>query len=712
MSYDLLIIESPNKRKKLASLLPDTFRIEASVGHIRDLPPRALGVDLNTFVATYEYSDRGEDVVKKLRSLAKGARNVYLGTDPDREGEAIAWHLKEALNLTNPYRVKFQELTKAAVTKSMQSPGKIDDNLVDAQQARRVLDRLVGWKASSRISDAVGTKASAGRVQTPSVVMIVDRENAIRNFVSVPHFGVELTFDGPNGKWTADWNFKPFLPKGETLWLDGATAAGVANIRDVAVVGVEDAPAYRKPPGAFTTDTLLQAAFNSRELRMSAEQTMDAAQALFQDGHITYHRTDSPNLSLEAIEEIRALAKQRGWKVPDEPRRFKVGADAQEGHEAIRPTHLDVDEAGATDQQRALYRLIRERAIASQLADAEYSVRTVLLKSIVEIAGRNLDFRGTGRTLTSPGWLALTASDLAEEEDDDGPKVPDNPVPIIAAGTPLRALAGEMKSKHTQPPAYFTEASLVGELKKNGVGRPSTYKSIVSTIKDRGYVTQDQKRKLRPTTLAETMVREVKGKFSFADPTFTAAMEAQLDKIAGGTQQYAPVVRAMNTVLDAELSRLPVVERPKPTGPECPVCHKGVLTARPGKYGQWHGCTAYPECTAKYPDKNGQPDYTPRVAQERDPSWPDCPEGCGGYLVPREGAKGRFWGCSSYKSGKCKAIFDDAGGKPNFDRSQRALPKGVTANSDGTVNIRIANFDSRGGSGRKGGSRKKSSKKW
>lgn len=655
----LLIVESPTKAKKISSILGSGWTVKASIGHIRDLPTHEMGVSLDDFSIQYVYrpgkngKSGGREVVKQLREEARRASSVYLGTDIDREGESIAWHLAQELNLSNPLRVGFNEITKSAIEKALASPEDINEDRVRAQEARRVLDRLVGYRVSPKLSDMVGQPLSAGRVQTPALRLIVEREREIRSFVSREHYGVVLTFDGG---WRAEWNFKPFLTGEDKIWTDRAIADAVAQIRDVVVLECTPSEEKRSPSPAFTTSTVQQAA--SVKLKMRPQQTMQVAQKLFESGHITYHRTDDPNLSEEGIKAIREFATEHGLPLPPQPRRWKAKSGAQEAHEGIRPTHIEVENAGDSDEEKALYRLIRQQALASQLADALYAARTIVLRARSAAIGSQLpEFTGKGRVLTSPGWLAITGGDTTKEDEDEEPT---NPIPQIEAGTPLTACAGETKVKNTQPPGAYTEASLIKELERREIGRPSTYASIMATLDKRNYVELDNKRKLHPTKIGEVVVDALVGRFAFADLGFTRAMEAELDKIAVGQRRYIDLVRSTNIVLDQELAKLGTVSvaRIERDGPKCPTCKSGILVKRKGKYGSFWSCDAFRTtgCKAAFPDKRGKPDFTPRTAAQPDENAPTCPT-CGkGKLIKRESKNGPFYGCTEYKNG-CRAAF-------------------------------------------------------
>jgi DNA topoisomerase I len=411
----LLIVESPNKVKKIKEILGAGWEVAASVGHIRDLPSKELGVQAPEYRPQYELTDRGGDVVKRLRVLVGKADEVYLATDPDREGEAIAWHLQEALKLRAPRRVRFDAITPEVIRRAVAAPRSIDPALVHAQEARRVLDRLVGYQVSPVLSRQTGQRGlSAGRVQSPALRLVVEREREIESFREVNHFGAELSFAG--GSWRAQWETAPFLPKraragargdgaapaaresdapeyesgsqvessapgpdSAAYILDRALAERAAACRLCTVLASANRQVRESPPPPFTTSTMLQAA--SVRLRWRPEATAAVGQRLFEAGLITYHRTDSQNFSAEGLAAVRGYAEEHRLPLPPTGRRFRSKESAQEAHEAVRPTHFADERAGEDREQEQLYRLIWERAVASQLADAVWSVNTTRLQA-------------------------------------------------------------------------------------------------------------------------------------------------------------------------------------------------------------------------------------------------------------------------------------------------------------------------------------------
>ena len=553
-----MIVESPNKIRKIREILGAGWDVAASIGHIRDLPVKDLGIGMPGYRPQYEMSGRGADVVKGLRARVAKAEAVYLATDPDREGEAIAWHLAQTLKLKKPHRVSFDAITPEVIRRAMAAPRTVDGALVHAQEARRVLDRLVGYQVSPVLSrEAARRGLSAGRVQSPAIRLVVEREREIEAFREVRHFGAELSFAG--GSWRAQWETAPFLKEvageRERYILDQTLAARAAACRECTVLSSANRLQKQPPPPPFTTSTLLQAA--SVRLRWKPDATAQVAQRLFEAGLITYHRTDSQNFSTETLKEVRGYAEDRGLPLPDRARSWPARGNAQEAHEAIRPTHFPVEQAGEDPAQQALYRLIWLRAVASQLADAEWSVNTTRLSA--RQGEEAFVFKAEGRVLQAPGWKALTARDDAEEDEEKAEG--DGKVPVLAVGAAARAESGRVLYKKTEPPKRYTQAALIKKLESIGIGRPSTYSAILKNIQARGYL-QDEEKFLRPTELGYVVVDALVTRFSFVEYEFTRALEQQLDDIAEGKAEYLQVVSAADARLQSELLALGGAPRP------------------------------------------------------------------------------------------------------------------------------------------------------
>lgn len=600
MCAKLLILESPGKVKKVQEILGPGWKVAVSVGHVRDLPVKEMGVAAPDFKPQYIPTDRGKDVLSRLAGMVKNAEEVFLATAPDREGEAIAWHLQDALKLKNAKRVTYTEITEAAIRAALSTPRSIDTALVAAQEGRRVLDRFCGYMVSGPLSNASGEKLSAGRVQSPAVRLVVDREREIKAFSSTTHYGAELTFenvDNITDGWKAALLVKPWLEEGQGYLLDKSLAEKAAALLTLDVLDCKESESRTAPPAPFTTSTMQQAA--SSLLKFTPKQTMQLAQRLYEQGAITYMRTDSPNLSQEAVHAIRAYCEEKGWPLVEAPRKWKSKEGAQEAHEAIRPTHIEIEEAGETADEKALYRLIRLRSLACQLEDAVYAVRTLQLGADVD--GRQALFEAKGRTLLSQGWKVLADQEggpYAEGEGSEEEKEPINPVPVMKPGTKATALPGTVTTKKTKPAARFTEASLIRELEKRGIGRPSTYAAIIDTISSRKYVTTE-KRFLVPTPLGEKIVSGLCGHFSFIEYDFTRTMEQSLDDIAEGKADYRAVIASAHDQLSRE-----VQEFAKATGRVCEKCGKPMVhrVKKPGKDGKggydFWGCSGWPECSS------------------------------------------------------------------------------------------------------------------
>ena len=573
------------------------------------------------------------------------AEIIYLATDPDREGEAIAWHLKDALGLDEDdyERVTFDEITAPAIRAAITKARKIDSNLVYAQEARRALDRIVGYLVSPLISNLLGQNLSAGRVQSVAVRLVVDLERQILAFKKTNHFGAAVTFDG--GKWKAEWDTKPFVTDEAPYVLDEALAKQAADCRQFKVLDSGTEKKREAPPSPFSTSLLLQAA--SVTLKRDPEQTAKDAQKLFEQGVITYIRTDGVNISTEAAAEVRAYAEGKGWALPEKPRQFKAKGGAQEAHEAIRPTSIDVLEAGEDEHQRKLYALIWQRTVASQLADAHYKVNSVTLEAVDST--QPFQFKAKGRTLVEQGWRVLTAKDAVEDKADEGDEV-GGAVPVLDAGTSKTADSGELLKKATKAPSRYTKASLIKKLETEGIGRPATYPAIMGNIMARGYLVED-KRYLVPTETGKTLVEHLmKAGFEFMELAFTRDMEAQLDQIADGQRDYLDVVAPAYRQLQSELAAVASSGDFKPRF-ACPKCSAGLRKfQKPGKLPVWY-CTN-DDCKTFLDDLNGQP-----VERKEHP----CPKCETTLRLYKKKAVGIGWFCPT---DDCKTFLDDENGLP------------------------------------------------
>lgn len=657
----LMVVESPNKIKKLESILGAGWKVMASVGHIRDLPRNDLGIVQPNFALNYEFIPPvtmqgrtfpgGAERVARIRKEAANAEMVYLASDPDREGEAIAWHLKETLELDESeyLRVTFDAITPEVIRAALSNPRKIDYDLVHAQEARRALDRMYGYLVSPLLTDLLGMPLSAGRVQSPAVRVVVDQERRIKAFKKTSHFGAVVVFDG--AAWDAEWNTTPFVSEESPYVLDEALAKRAADSRQFRVTESDTATAKESPPSPFSTSLLLQAA--SVSLKLDPEVTAKLAQKLFEQGVITYIRTDSVNFSAEANDEIRQFAETKGWTVPDKARRFKTKGDAQEAHEAIRPTHIEVEDAGEDDSQRALYRLIWNRSMASQLADAQYKVNSVTL--VATDGQESFEFSAKGRVLIEKGWRVLTAKDAVKDDEaggDENGERTSGSVPMLGIGSAKQAESGELLRKQTKAPSRFTKASLIAKLEAEGIGRPSTYPAIMQNIMSKGYL-GEVKRFLEPMEAGVLLVDQlVKAEFGFIELAFTRGLEEELDVIAEGNCGYVDVVEPAFTQLQADIEAVGSNGAMKPRFP-CPKCESALRRYAPaGKSPFW--CCTNAACKTFMDDVEGKP------VERKTYLCTTCGTGNMRRFKRKTGG-GFLWACSTEG---CQHFMDDDKGKP------------------------------------------------
>lgn len=584
----LLIVESPSKAKTIEKYLDGAFTVRASVGHIRDLPKsNKKAIDIpGGFIPHYEISKGKEKVVDELQALAEKAKEIILATDPDREGEAISWHLKELLDADKKVkatikRVAFNEITKEAVIEALKEPRDIDDKLVKAQEARRVLDRLVGYDLSGIIWKKVRYGLSAGRVQSPALRLIMEREREIRAFVPVTYFVLEADLETKKSeKVTFTCSENPSTGKEA----ERIVTAGKKNTWEV--VDVKETEAKRSPKAPFTTSTLQQAA--SSRLGFSPKRTMQVAQKLYEAGHISYMRTDSTTLSAVAVAAISSMVEKKFGKEYKEVRTFKTKVkNAQEAHEAIRPTHFEKSSAGNNEEQKRLYQLIWSRTVASQMADAKV-LRTRITANITE--DTIPDFAANGSRVLFDGWLR--ADPDARGEDVELPKV--------SGGDPLSLLDMRSLEKQTEPPARYSEAALVKALEERGIGRPSTYASIISTLEDRGYV-EKEGRALRPTDTGEVVSGFLEDNFpTYISDTFTAEMESELDDIANGDREYVKTLKDFYGPFQKDIKEKDKLAKATNLGDadkkfKCPKCGSSMVI-KLGRGGKFLSCSRYPDC--------------------------------------------------------------------------------------------------------------------
>ncbi len=587
MSNTLVIVESPAKAKTIEKYLGKGYTVKASVGHVRDLPKSNKdAVDIEGgFIPKYIISTGKAKVIEDLQIAARKADHVLLATDPDREGEAIAWHVAELLKkeTKNPKRIVFHEITEPAVKEALLHPREIDCNLKEAQEARRVLDRLVGYDLSGLIWKKVRYGLSAGRVQSPALRIIMEREREIRAFIPETFF--VITANTKTDK-------KTVLPL--TCVEEPKTQAEADRIVEIGrahpwnIVEVKETEQKRSPHAPFTTSTLQQAA--STRLGFSPSRTMGAAQKLYEAGHITYMRTDSTTMSAVAVSQIIALLHKEYGKEYVQPRTYKTKSkSAQEAHEAIRPSNFGLKHAGHTDDQKKLYELIWARAVASQMADALMK-RTKILANVVGTKETIPDFAQNGSRVIFPGWLSVDTRARGEDVE----------VPVLKSGDSLTLVSLDHEAKQTQPPSRYTEAGLIKELEKRGIGRPSTYASIMHTIIDRGYVLKEG-RTLMPTDTGDLVSSFLEKHFmEYIDDDFTSEMEDKLDNIANGEGEYVKTLSEFYKPFKKAVDAKENIEKITNLGPgpkefPCPLC-KSAMVIKLGKTGKFLSCDRYPDC--------------------------------------------------------------------------------------------------------------------
>lgn len=646
----LIIVESPTKAKTISKFLKDQYIIESSYGHIRDLPKsnkKAIDIE-GGFIPHYEISAGKEDVVAKIKNLAKNAKEVLLATDPDREGEAIAWHLAEALGLgisnskfpiskqiqnskSKIQRIAFHEITQSAIEEAIKHPRDIDMNLVKAQEARRVLDRLVGYDLSGLIWKKVRYGLSAGRVQSPALRIIMEKEREIRAFIPEKYWVITGEFQTEQkDKITLTCEEEPKDEKETNRILE------IGRANPWRITEIKQTETKRSPRAPFTTSTLQQTA--SSRLGFSPSRTMGVAQKLYEQGLITYMRTDSVNISKEAMPVIYKTIEKNYGKEYLEPRIYKTKSkSAQEAHEAIRPTNFELKSAGANEEQARLYKLIWERTVSSQMADAK-TLKTKVSANI-DKEGMIPNFSVIGSITVFLGWL--TADQEAQGEEVQIPK--------LSEGEKMKLLEINSQGKQTEPPGRYTEAGLVKELEKREIGRPSTYASIIKTINDRGYVTKEGKT-LHPTDTGEVVSTFLENNFEkYINDSFTAEMENELDEIAEGKIKYEKVLKDFYGPFSKDVKSKEKIEKITNLGEseeKCPVCG-GPMVIKLSKNGKFLSCAKFPKCVGAR-KADGSIMEGPKETGEK------CPDCATGKLVEREGRFGKFISCNNYP--KCKFI--------------------------------------------------------
>ncbi|MCR4281351.1 MAG: type I DNA topoisomerase, partial [Candidatus Kaiserbacteria bacterium] len=597
----------------------------------------------NDFTPNYVIVKGKEKVIDELRDIAKRSDEVILATDPDREGEAIAWHLAEAIKLKKPKRIVFHEITEHAVQEALAHPRLIDDNLRRAQEARRVLDRLFGYDLSGLIWKKVRYGLSAGRVQSPALRILMEREREIKAFVPEKFWIVSADLQTKKKEaFTATCAEEPKTEE-EAKRISDSAKAGAWH-----VVSVDETEQMRGPRAPFTTSTLQQVA--STRLGFSPSRTMGVAQKLYEAGHISYMRTDSTNLGAEAQANILAVVASDFGKEYVSPRVYKTKSkNAQEAHEAVRPTDARKKNLGANEEQKKLYELIRARALASQMTEAKM-LRTKILSNITG-AEKIPDFYVNGSRVIFDGWLAA----------DQGARGEDVELPKVAKADPLTLVDARFEGKETQPPSRYSEAGLVKELEKRGIGRPSTYASIIKTLEDRGYV-EKQGRTLLPTPTGDVVSSFIEQNFAeYISDTFTAEMEDELDEIADGKREYAKTLKSFYTPFHKAVKGKDKIAKitnmgDAPAEFPCPIC-KGKMVYKLSKTGRFMSCADFPKCLGARKE-DGSEIAPPKEIGE---ACPDCSlktgKLSGGQLIEREGKFGRFIACSNYP--KCKFVKQD-----------------------------------------------------
>jgi DNA topoisomerase-1 len=653
----LLIVESPSKAKTIEKYLGGAYTVRASVGHIRDLPKSnkdAIDIPLG-FVPHYVVTPGKEKVISEIETLARKADEVLLATDPDREGEAIAWHIAEVLREDgekskskktdaemHPKRVTYYEITRSAIEEALKHPREIDQNLRKAQEARRVLDRLVGYDLSGLIWKKVRYGLSAGRVQSPALRIIMEREREIRAFKPEQYWTIEAdteTKDKARMTLSCDEEPRDFKVVEKILALGNQEIWAVKNVTET--------EAKRSPKAPFTTSTLQQTA--STRLGYAPSNTMRIAQKLYEAGLITYMRTDSTNLSTTALDQVSAMvAKKYGAGYAQRNVYKTKSKNAQEAHEAIRPTDVNKEIAGLADDQKKLYRLIWQRTMASQMTDAK-----ILRTKIIAQIGAHTDiptFSINGSRMLFDGWLAADPEARGEDVE----------LPPVSIGEVLKLIDIRSQEKFTEPPGRYTEAGLIKELEKRGIGRPSTYASIMKTIEDRGYVNKEGKT-LIPTDTGDVVSSFLEQNFAeYISDTFTADMEDKLDNIAEGKADYVKTLKDFYGPFLKDVKAKDKIDKVTNLGEAdpkfiCPVC-SGPMVIKLSKNGKFLSC-------AKFPDCNGARKITGEELEGPKETGEMCPECKVGKLIERDGKFGRFIACANYP--KCKYIKKGEGAPVN-----------------------------------------------
>jgi DNA topoisomerase I len=669
----LVIVESPSKAKTIKKYLGDDYDVIASQGHIIDLPSSKFGVDIeNNFKPEYKTMKGKAKIVKDIKEKAKNKEKIYLATDPDREGEAIAWHLKNVLNIddSDKCRITFNEITKTAVKSAVEHPRKVDNNLVDAQQARRVLDRIVGYKLSPLLWKKIKKGLSAGRVQSVALKIIIDRERQIRDFKPEEYWLLTAKLQNKKdivlAKFYGDTKKKIELKTKEQV----DEIIKIIDKKEYKVIDVKKSERKKNPPPPFTTSSLQQEA--SRKLGFSVKKTMMVAQKLYEAGYITYMRTDSTRLSDDAKKMAKEYIVSNFGKNYYLDRVFKTKETAQDAHEAIRPSRLDIQASEFDGDEKKLYTLILNRFLASQMSVAVYDTTKIVIQ--VE----NYIFHVNGSVIKFDGFMKL----YIEGKDDT--KVNDEEIegmlPELKVGETLKQIELNKEQKFTEPPSRYTEASLVKAMEEKAIGRPSTYAPTISTLLDRVYIEKDKKF-LVPTNLGEVVNDMLEEYFKeIVDVAFTAEMENKLDMVAENKENYVQMLREFYdpfiTNLNDVEDKIQKVKLPEEvTDIKCELCGRNMVIKQ-GRFGKFLACPGYPEC------KNAKP-----IVQECNVPCPKCG---GKVLIKKTKTKKNFYVCennTNSEDSKCDYISwnkPTADGKEEVKQKRKVTKKKVAAKKSTT----------------------------
>lgn len=663
---NLIIVESPTKSRTLSRFLGSEYVVEATKGHIKDLPKSKLSIDLeNNFEPDYQWMENKKDAINAIKKAVKKAKAIYIATDPDREGEAIAGHVKELVDEAkkSSKRIVFHEITKGAVEEAIGHPREVDANLVDAQVARRVLDRLVGYKLSPLLWKKVRRGLSAGRVQSVAVRLIVERESEIEAFVPVEYWEIYSELRVENGELRNKNTTNTLVVQlikinGKSVEVhDGETAGKIVTDLEKSNYKVNDLTkreVKKKPYAPFTTSTMTQA--GARLFGWAAKRTMSIAQKLYEEGLITYHRTDSTNLAVVAVTAAKEfIQKEYGTNYSPQTgfRFYKTNSkSAQEAHEAIRPTDVNTKSQALSGKldvaETKLYDLIWRRFVASQMTDAVYDETTIDVEASNQQSAISYLLRASGQIMKFDGWRKLfpttvnrlRTTDAKSMDNGQESIVEPQALPDVQKDEALSLIKVRSEQKFTQPPPRYNEASLIKTLEKLGIGRPSTYAPIITTIQFRGYVEKDEG-KFKPTAIGIAANKFLVKNFPVElEYSFTAKMEQNLDNVADGKEEWHKMMKSFWQPFDKKLIEVEKTsERVKvateKVGRNCPECKEGELVIRTGRFGKFISCARFPDCK-----------YTEKIVNKIDMKCPKCDEG---EVVMKKTKRGRkFFGCSRY----------------------------------------------------------------